>query len=187
MVKNVAVLRMAMTRVSGTSDPLPGVASPRCRAKVPSGRWLGRAVLGRAGGWVGLVVRPDRRRGRGGGPPEPMAVRPFRAGRGPKLCAMAGGFGRPETKSIAMGDDENRLHVHGWSQTPESSPWMTCLPTDGPPRRARAIIAGFGRSETKRIAMGDDENRLHVHGWSQTPESSPRVAGLPPDGLLPRP
>src|SRR5690606_505504 len=113
MVKNVAVLRMAMARLSGTSDPLPGVASPRCRAKVPSGRWLGRAVLGRAvlgraGGWAGLVVRPDRRRGRGGGPPEPMAVRPFRAGRGPKLCAMAGGFGRPETKSIAMGRSEER-------------------------------------------------------------------------------
>src|SRR5690554_218433 len=59
MVKNVAVLRMAMTRLSGTSDPLPGVASPRCRAKVPSGRWLGRAVLGRAvlgraDGWAGL-------------------------------------------------------------------------------------------------------------------------------------
>src|SRR5690554_4496477 len=58
MVKNVAVLRMAMTRLSGTSDPLPGVASPRCRAKVPSGRWLGRAVLGWADGWAGPMVGP---------------------------------------------------------------------------------------------------------------------------------
>src|SRR5690606_41710363 len=95
----------------------------------------------------GLVVRPDRRRGRGGGPPEPMAVRPFRDGRGPKLCAMAGGFGRPETKSIAMGDDENRLHVHGWSQTPDSSPWMACLPPDGLLPRSCGILGGCRRPE----------------------------------------
>src|SRR5690606_18977384 len=87
MVKNVAVLRMAMTKLSGPSDPLPGVASPRCRAKVPSGRWLGRAVLGRAvlgravlgraDGWAGLVVGSGSSCGRTGGAAEAV-VHPSR-------------------------------------------------------------------------------------------------------------
>src|SRR5690606_34374223 len=134
MVKNVAVLRMAMTKLSGPSDPLPGVASPRCRAKVPSGRWLGRAVLGRAvlgraDGWAGLVVGSGSSCGQTGGAAEAV-VHPSRwpVGRsGPggvqssaRWLAASGGPRRraapwvtTKTDFMFMGGAKRRIHRHG--------------------------------------------------------------------------